>query len=102
MNISPLDIRKHEFKKSIRGFDPDEVVTFLDMISIEFENLIRENSLMKEKIVALKCEEWGIEPTPEDVKVYSGAIKPAFINEFQRKVTIAVFGAAKAAGRMVA
>jgi len=56
VNISPLDIRKHEFKKSIRGFDPDEVVTFLDMVSIEFENLIRENSLMKEKIAGLDSQ----------------------------------------------
>ncbi len=44
MNISPLDIRKHEFKKSLRGYDTDEVTAFLDLISIEFENIIRENS----------------------------------------------------------
>ena len=49
MNISPLDIRKHEFKKTLRGYDPDEVMVFLDMVSIEFENFIRENSLLKEK-----------------------------------------------------
>jgi len=50
VNISPLDIRKHEFRKSLRGYDPDEVMAFLDMISLEFENLIRENFLMKEKV----------------------------------------------------
>ena len=49
MNISPLDIRKHEFKKSLRGYDTDEVTAFLDLISIEFENIIRENSMMKDK-----------------------------------------------------
>ena len=51
MNISPLDIRKHEFKKSIRGYDTDEVTAFLDLISIEFENIIRENSMLKDKAV---------------------------------------------------
>ena len=56
MNISPLDIRKHEFRKSLRGFDPDEVMAFLDMISLEFENLIRENSLMKEKVANLDSQ----------------------------------------------
>ena len=49
MNISPLDIRKHEFKKSLRGYDTDEVTAFLDLISIEFENIIRENSMLKDK-----------------------------------------------------
>lgn len=50
MNISPLDIRKHEFKKSIRGYDVDEVTIFLDMVSMEYENLIRENALLNEKV----------------------------------------------------
>jgi len=56
VNISPLDIRKHEFKKVIRGFDPDEVTTFLDMISIEYENLVRENALLNEKVVNLDSQ----------------------------------------------
>ena len=50
MNISPLDIRKHEFKKSMRGYDVDEVAAFLDMVSIEYENFVRENALINEKI----------------------------------------------------
>ena len=50
MNISPLDIRKHEFRKTLRGFDPDEVLTFLDMMSIEFENIIRENAMLNENV----------------------------------------------------
>ena len=50
MNISPLDIRKHEFKKSLRGYDVDEVTAFLDIISMEYENLIRENALLNEKV----------------------------------------------------
>ena len=50
MNISPLDIRKHEFKKSMRGYDIDEVAAFLDMVSMEYENFVRENAVMSEKI----------------------------------------------------
>ncbi|MFC1606653.1 DivIVA domain-containing protein [Candidatus Latescibacterota bacterium] len=56
MNISPLDIRKHEFKKVIRGFDVDEVTAFLDMISVEYENMIRENALMNEKVANLDTQ----------------------------------------------
>jgi len=49
VNISPLDVRKHEFKKTLRGYDVDEVLAFLDMVSIEMENLVRENSSLKER-----------------------------------------------------
>lgn len=50
MNISPLDIRKHEFKKSLRGYDVDEVTAFLDMVSIEYENFVRDNAQLNEKV----------------------------------------------------
>lgn len=50
MNISPLEIRKHEFGKSLRGYDVDEVSAFLDMVSMEYENFVRENAVMNEKI----------------------------------------------------
>ena len=53
VNITPLDIRKHEFRKVFRGFDPEEVTTFLDMISVEYENFIRENALLTEKTANL-------------------------------------------------
>ena len=50
MNLSPLDIRKHEFKKSLRGYDVDEVRAYLDMVSMEYENFVRENALLNEKV----------------------------------------------------
>ncbi|MCK4773095.1 MAG: DivIVA domain-containing protein, partial [Candidatus Latescibacteria bacterium] len=33
MRITPIDIRKQEFRKSMRGYDQDEVDTFLSMIA---------------------------------------------------------------------
>jgi len=56
VNISPLDIRKHEFKKSIRGFDVDEVMAFLDLVSMDFENLIRDNSQLKDRTASLDSQ----------------------------------------------
>ena len=50
MNLSPLDIRKHEFKKTFRGYDVDEVTAFLDMVSMEYETLVRENAILNEKV----------------------------------------------------
>lgn len=56
MNISPLDIRKHEFRKSLRGYDPEEVMTFLDMVSIELENLVRENASLKDRLGSIDAQ----------------------------------------------
>jgi len=50
VNLSPLDIRKHEFKKAFRGFDPDEVMAFLDIASMEYENLVLQNTMLSEKL----------------------------------------------------
>lgn len=54
MKITPLDIKKQEFKKVLRGYDPIEVDAFLDTLSIEFSEMqkqlkeIREQSLEME------------------------------------------------------
>ena len=56
MAISPIEIRKQEFKKSFRGYDPGEVRTFLDLVASEMENLLREWSGMKEKVKDLDAK----------------------------------------------
>lgn len=33
MNITPLDIRKQEFNRKMRGYDPEEVQGFLDQVA---------------------------------------------------------------------
>lgn len=44
MRITPLDIRKHPFRKTFKGFDPDQVNSFLNMVADEVESLIRQNN----------------------------------------------------------
>jgi cell division initiation protein len=48
--ITPLDIKKQDFVTSFRGFNKTEVISFLEMVSQEMENLIRENLELKEKL----------------------------------------------------
>ena len=50
MPITPLEIRKQEFRKALRGYDPHEVRSFLEMVSTELENLLRENASLSEKV----------------------------------------------------
>ena len=44
MRITPLDIRKQPFRRTWRGFDPDAVNSFLEMVASEYESIIKQNS----------------------------------------------------------
>lgn len=50
MKITPLDIRRKEFKRSVRGYSDEEVDVFLDEVADEFERLFQENMELKEKL----------------------------------------------------
>ena len=50
MKITPIDISKQEFKKIMRGYDPVEVDTFLEMLGNEYENLINSREIDLELI----------------------------------------------------
>lgn len=54
MKITPLEIKKQEFGKKFRGYSPEEVETFLEMIAGEFEESLKKNLELEEKITALE------------------------------------------------
>jgi len=56
LKLTPLDIKKQEFKKMLRGFDPVEVQAFLEMISSEYEVLIRERNQLSDEVLKLKTQ----------------------------------------------
>ena len=50
MKITPLDLRNQEFGRTLRGYDPEEVRVFLELVSDEFEFLIKENTSLTERV----------------------------------------------------
>lgn len=54
MRLTPLDIRKQEFRKSMRGYDVDEVDTFLAMVADEMEDLVATAQQAKAEATSLK------------------------------------------------
>ncbi|EJO5346609.1 DivIVA domain-containing protein [Clostridium botulinum] len=54
MKITSMDITNKEFKKSMRGYNCDEVDEFLDKISEDYEELYKENSSLKERVTTLE------------------------------------------------
>ena len=55
MKITPIDINSHRFAKKMRGFDPEEVRSFLNLVSGEFERLVIENNALKEELAQIKA-----------------------------------------------
>ncbi|MBM6859585.1 DivIVA domain-containing protein [Clostridium saudiense] len=54
MKLTPMDINNKEFKRGIRGYNPDEVDEFLDEVVENYEELYKENSRLKESVTRLK------------------------------------------------
>ena len=50
MKLSPTDINNKEFKKGIRGYSIDEVDEFLDKIVESYEEIFKENEILKENL----------------------------------------------------
>ena len=49
MRITPLDIQQKQFPTKFRGFDMEEVDSFLEIIREEMEELLRENANLREE-----------------------------------------------------
>lgn len=53
MILSSKDIKKRDFKKSLRGYDTDEVDAFLEIISTHYDKLVLENRNQSDRIKSL-------------------------------------------------
>ncbi|HEX03793.1 MAG TPA: DivIVA domain-containing protein, partial [Bacteroidetes bacterium] len=70
MRLTPLDVRKQEFGRQMRGYDQDEVRGFLDAVADEYEAATRENkelqgllSEMKQKLQEFQQMESNLKDT---------------------------------------
>lgn len=56
MNLIPKDIKKRDFKKSLRGYEVDEVDAFLETVSSHYEKLLVDNKNLTEKVKSLMAD----------------------------------------------
>lgn len=54
--ITPAEIQEKDFPKGVRGYKEEEVDKFLDLLTLDFEKLIKENVRLKAEIAALELE----------------------------------------------
>jgi DivIVA domain-containing protein len=52
-HLTPLDVRKQEFRKSLRGYEPTGVEDFRMRVADELERVLRERSVLEERVSAL-------------------------------------------------
>src|SRR3972149_2895995 len=48
--LTPLDVRKQEFKKAMRGYDPLQVEDFRGRAADELERVVREKIALEERL----------------------------------------------------
>lgn len=53
IDLTPLEVRKKkgDFRRAIRGYDPELVDDFLDLVADRLEQLVRENMTLQERVV---------------------------------------------------
>jgi cell division initiation protein len=54
MRLTALDIREQQFRRIMRGFDPDEVMAFLGTVAGEYEQLVAENRDIRQRLLDLE------------------------------------------------
>jgi cell division initiation protein len=70
MALTPLEIQKMRFSKRLRGFDPDEVTNFLELVAeevtarvTEVERLERENRYFRQRLEETEQREHQLQQT---------------------------------------
>lgn len=52
-HLMPLDVRRQEFRRSLRGYEPLGVEDFRVRVADELERVLREKSVLEERVAAL-------------------------------------------------
>ncbi len=56
MRLTPLDIKKQDFKKVMRGIDQEEVEAFLNMLAEQWQEVIAEQQRLERKVVEAEAK----------------------------------------------
>ena len=69
MRLSPLDIRQQQFSvRMLRGLDPQEVEAFLEDVAEEYEQVLKENTMLKEQLAVYEERARGVNEIEQTLK----------------------------------
>jgi cell division initiation protein len=103
MQISPQEIQDREFREAFRGYNQDDVDTFLDEIAVEFNRLYQENQRMKVQLAALQQEVSRLADAKDRTQVMPAtpAVDDAQIEAARKAAEAALDEAKRRAGEVV-
>ncbi len=85
--LSPQDIKTKTFTRSIRGYNPDEVDKYIDLLCEKYEEIFRENRELEYKVKTLTEQLADVSGTKE-IKQTLGLAQQAadkIVNDAQKK-----------------
>jgi cell division initiation protein len=93
MRITPLDVRKQEFRKAMRGLDAEEVYAFLSTVADEYEAVLNDNKALRERLLELddKVQEYrSLEKTLRNTLLTAERVTVESKDNARREATIIV------------
>lgn len=98
IDLTPLDVRNKagDFKKAMRGYDASEVDGFLQLVSERFEQLVKENMMLKERSERLQDQVQayeGRESAVREALVMAQKLREDITLQVEREVQVAKQGA---------
>lgn len=90
IDLTPLDVRKKrgDFKKSMRGYDTQEVDTFLDLVAERMEELVKETLALRERTTLLQAQvesQVGREKAVQDALVTAQSLRDEIREQARRE-----------------
>ncbi len=93
MRITPLDIQQKQFPTKFRGFDIEEVDSFLELIREEMEDLLRDNASLREEVkrVEKQLKEYkNIESTLRDTLIATQQMVEEYKNNAKKEAELII------------
>ncbi len=106
IDLTPLDVsKKHEdFKRILRGFDPQEVQVFLEVVAERMEELVRENIQLRERSEALQDQvtsQTDREKAVQDALVTAQELRTDIHTQAQREADVVLAESQTEARRLI-
>jgi len=68
MQLTPLEITQREFRKVLRGYDPEEVRHFIESVADDVGTLLKDNTAREERIAELEERVRALESQEESLR----------------------------------
>lgn len=107
IDLTPLDVRnkRGDFKKNLRGYDPQEVDTFLELAAERLEQLVMENLRLGDRVEALQEQvdsQSGREKAVQEALVTAQELRSEMRGHAERESELVLAEARTEARRLVA